>query len=565
MDRIARGLYRRFPRARGSLLRVGVLHVETWRGRRSRSTVIVGWALGLATLAACASAAEPAADALPAPTFADDTATSGLDHAYRGAFEHFVGGGVALFDCDDDGRPDLYVAGGSAPAALYRNDSDVGGELRFDVVRSAVTDLDAVTGAYPIDLDSDGQDDLVVLRRGRNEVLRGLGDCRFEPATETLGLDGGSAWTVAFSAMWESGAALPTLAFGNYLQLDREACDDSELVRPTGDRYATPVPLSPGFCTLSALFSDWGRSGRRDLRFSNDRHYYTDGQEQLWRIDPGAAPVLYDEADGWRPLQIWGMGIASQDVTGDGRPDVFLTSQGDNKLQVLAGDPGRPDYADEALRRGATAHRPFTGGDVLPSTAWHPEFGDVNNDGLADLLVTKGNVEAQPDHAALDPTNLLIGQLDGTFVEGAVDAGIVTFDRARGAALVDLNLDGLLDIVVVHRERPVRVWRNEGVADGPPGRWLAIRVRQDPPNVDAIGAWLDVRAGARTWTREITVGGGHAGGQLGWVHVGLGPSERAEVRVEWPDGEMGPWTEVAGDTFVEIDRQGDVVTWSPPR
>ena len=74
------------------------------------------------------------------------------------------------------------------------------------------------------------------------------------------------------------------------------------------------------------------------------------------------------------------MGIASEDVTGDGYPEVFLTSQGDNKLQTLADGPAHPAYEDIALPRGVTAHRPFAGGDVLPSTAWHAEFADVNND-----------------------------------------------------------------------------------------------------------------------------------------------------------------------------------------
>ena len=64
----------------------------------------------------------------------------------------------------------------------------------------------------------------------------------------------------------------------------------------------------------------------------------------------------YTEADGWRPLQIWGMGIASQDLTGDGHPEVFLTSQGDNKLQTLAAGAARPDVqghraAQRASRR----------------------------------------------------------------------------------------------------------------------------------------------------------------------------------------------------------------------
>ena len=99
---------------------------------------------------------------------------------------------------------------------------------------------------------------------------------------------------------------------------------------------------------------------------------------------------------------------------------------------------------------------------MLPSTAWHPEFEDVNNDGFVDLFVSKGNVEAQSGYATRDPSNLLIGQADGTFVEGAEAAGIVGFDRARGAALVDLNLDGMLDLVVVNRRVSVTVWRNVG-------------------------------------------------------------------------------------------------------
>ena len=79
------------------------------------------------------------------------------------------------------------------------------------------------------------------------------------------------------------------------------------------------------------LFSDWDRSGRRDLRVSNDRHYYSelgDGQEQLWRFAPGEAPRLYTADDGWVTVQIWGMGIGSYDVTGDGYPEAYLTSQG---------------------------------------------------------------------------------------------------------------------------------------------------------------------------------------------------------------------------------------------
>ena len=283
----------------------------------------------------------PSSTALGPPRFVDETAGSGVDHTYTGDFPYSVGGGVAVTDCDGDGRPDLYVAGGSAPAALYRNESTVGGALRFVKVADPVTDLTAVIGAYPLDVDGDGTVDLMVLRNGENVALRGLGDCRFERANETWGMAGGDAITTAFSATWEGPASLPTLAFGNYVadadtQDPDHLCADDELIRPAagGRRYDAPIPLTPSWCTLSMLFSDWDRSGRRDLRVSNDRHYYSDlsdGQEQLWRIAPGEAPRQYTAADGWKPVRIQGMGIGSYDVDGDGYPDVVPDEPGSER------------------------------------------------------------------------------------------------------------------------------------------------------------------------------------------------------------------------------------------
>jgi enediyne biosynthesis protein E4 len=528
--------------------------------RHCRARAVGLAAVGLGLAGGCGGSPDaPTAS----PHFVDDTPASGIDHRYTGDFQYYVGGGVAAFDCDEDGRADLFVAGGSGPAALYRNESTVGGALRFTRVESPATDSSAVTGAYPLDIDSDGHTDLAVLRVGEDVILRGDGRCGFERANEALGLDGGDEWTVAFSATWEGANELPTLAFGDYLAPDRQTCEDSRLLRPAapGDGYSTPLPLTPGHCTLSMLFSDWRRSGQRDLRVTNDRHYYRDGTDQLWRVAPGEAPRLYTEADGWRPLQIWGMGIASEDVTGDGYPEVFLTSQGDNKLQTLADGPAHPTYEDIALSRGVTAHRPFAGGDVLPSTAWHAEFADVNNDGFLDLFVAKGNVEDQPGYATRDPSNLLLGQADGTFVEGAEAAGIVRYERARGGALVDLNLDGMLDLVVVNREEPVSLWRNTGEDAG---NWVAFRLRQPAPNPDAIGSWVEVRVGDRTAVHEVSIGGGHAGGQLGWIHFGLGDADEAEVRVQWPDGETGPWMTLDAGEFAIIEREADsAIPWSP--
>ena len=86
------------------------MRTASWRCRQQRSVL----------LPACGGGGSSSA---PAPHFVDDTSASGIDHRYDGEFEYFVGGGVAAFDCDDDGRDELFLAGGSEPAALYHNDS----------------------------------------------------------------------------------------------------------------------------------------------------------------------------------------------------------------------------------------------------------------------------------------------------------------------------------------------------------------------------------------------------------------------------------------------------------
>jgi hypothetical protein len=548
-----------------------------------RSAAILGGVVLVAVVAGAGFAATrvfgpSGSAAMDPPHFVEEAVAAGIDHSYDGEFQYFVGGGVAAFDCDGDGLQDVYLAGGSSPAALYRNRSQVGGALRFERLADPATDFGAVAGAYPLDVDGDGVTDLAVLRVGESVILRGLGDCRFERANEALGLDGGDAWTAAFAATWEGDKELPTLAFGHYVGLDANGdatyeCPPNELVRPDPDGagYATPTPLAPGWCPLSMLFSDWSRSGRPDLRVSNDRHYYTDasgGEEQLWRMAPGEAPRLYTKADGWQTVRIWGMGIASQDVTGDGYPEVYLTSQGDNKLQTLAAGPATPDYKDIALVRGVTATTPFTGGDPLTSTAWHTQFEDVNNDSLMDLFVSKGNVDAQADMAMKDPTNLFLADSDGTFTEAADTAGILSFARGRGAAIADFNLDGMLDILEVNRRENVKLWRNVGWGSAdtpaPMGNWLGLRSSQPQPNGDAIGAWVEVKVGDRVVPREVTVGGGHASGQLGWIHFGLGSAPTAEVRVTWPDGEVGPWLPVTANGFATIERGAtQAVPWQP--
>jgi hypothetical protein len=506
------------------------------------------------------------------PSFVEETKSAGIDSVFQGEWEYMVGGGAASFDCNDDGYPEMLLAGGTAPAKFYRNQSTRGGPLKFAAEQSGL-ELDKVAGAYALDVDGDGVTDLVLLRVGENVVMRGLGGCKFERANEAWGFAGGDAWWTALAATWEKGAEWPTIAVGSYIDRTEEispwgSCTDNWLLRPAaGERkFAAPHALKPSFCPLSMLFTDWNRSGTPSLRVSNDREYYEGGQEQLWKVEPGKEPALYTAAEGWRLIRIWGMGIASYDLNFDGYPEYFLTSMADNRLQALAsiptdGTPPRPSYAEQALAKGVTAHRPYTGDDLRPSTAWHTQFEDVNNDGMVDLFIAKGNVWEMPDFAMKDPNNLLLQGADGNFVEAGDRAGVASMEVGRGAALADFNLDGLMDLVVVNRHSPAQLWRNTSTAAG---NWIEVKLTQQGANRDAVGAWLEVRCGnGLILRREVTVGGGHAGGVLGWHHFGLGSEATADVRITWPDGKAGEWEKVDVNQFYVVAPGQAAKVWTP--
>ena len=488
------------------------------------------------------------------PAMVEQAKSAGIIHTYDGPWEYFVGGGAASFDCNGDRMADLLIGGGTNPAKLFINRSTPGGDLKFAAanIDAEANELTKVLGAYPVNIDNDQYTDVVLLRLGENVILKGAADCSFSPANQIYSFDGANAWTTGFSAIWEKDKIFPTLAFANYV--DRTAagtpwgtCENNRLMRPADGKavadYSQSIALSPGYCALSALFTDWGNSGEPALRLANDRQYYRGGQEQLWRLAANGKPRQFTAGEGWRKLKIWGMGIAQTDLNGDGRPEYAITSMGDTMLQTLdvADIDEGPTYRDMAFDRQMTAHRPYVGGDVKPSTGWHVQFADFNNDAIADVFIAKGNVEAMPDFAAFDPDNMLLGGRHGKFHEKGQAAGIALNKIGRGAVVEDFNADGQLDLLVVNRKQNVSLFRNLGAntdwGHRPMGNWLRIEVDNGDVNTDAIGAKITVKTGNHSQTKTIQIGGGHASGQIGFAHFGLGVAERATIRIQWPNGE----------------------------
>ena len=373
--------------------------------------------------AGCSGAAAVVAPAMPRapspfPASSRKRRSAGINSVYAGEWEYMVGGGVATFDCNDDGFPDMLLAGGEAPAKFYRNASDARRRACISRRETSGLELDTVTGAYPLDIDSDGITDLVLLRVGENVVMRGLGDCRFERANEAWGFDGGDAWSTAFAATWEQGAQL---ADAGDRQLHRPQRRDfalgllhRQLAAPASRRWHSGAEIRRAAAAEAELL----RALDAVHRLEPVRHAVPARLQRprILRGRPGAAlarragqaACALHRRRRLEALAHLGHGHRQRRPRRRRLPGIFPDQHG----RQQAADAGRhpagrqaaaPTFKDVAFAKGVTAHRPYMGGDLRPSTAWHAQFEDVNNDGLVDLFIAKGNVAEMPDFATQRP------------------------------------------------------------------------------------------------------------------------------------------------------------------
>ena len=131
----------------------------------------------------------------------------------------------------------------------------------------------------------------------------------------------------------------------------------------------------------------------------------------------------------------------------------------------------------------------------------------------------------------------------------------------------DFNADGKLDLLVINREDVPSLFVNQGPLDAPSpaqglGNFLRVELSNGAVNPQGIGASISVKTGNRFQTKTVAIGGGHASGQMGFSHFGLGQADIAQVRVKWPHTGWSAPFQVFANTHVILDRETNSLrTW----
>ncbi len=536
------------------------------------------------------AATSPASAAAPAgPWFEEGARQAGIDFQMttghrpgKYLMPEIKGGGVGLLDYDGDGLLDIFCvqAGSLYPDAtnhpghkLYHND----GNWRFTDVteRAGVRGNGAFgMGCAVGDYNRDGRPDLYVTALGPNQLFRNNGDGTFTDVSEAAGVaDRGWGASAAFVDYDLDGHL--DLVVANYIRWSREI--EVECFSQ-GGRPDYCSPLNYKAPSMDSLFHNRG-----------------DGTFENVSVHAGL-----DKAYGY------GLGVVGADLTGDGRPDLYVANDATpNQLWVNQGDG---TFRDEAMMRGCAvnglgmseagmgialvdtlnrgvfdlfithlvgeANRLFLNNNgyfmdhVVPkgpgATSWpHTSFGvgffDFDHDGQLDAYIANGRVkrgmtDLDPNDEYAEPDTLLHGLGDGAFEEILPPGGTspTLLAAGRGAAFGDLDNDGDMDVVITNRDGPTHLLRNVA---GSRGRWILFRVL-DRRGVDAINALLRLESGPfRRW-QLVLPNQSYCSSNDPRVHFGLGTIERVErVVVRWPDGgeeTFGPFD--AGQ--IHVLRQG---------
>jgi hypothetical protein len=527
--------------------------------------------------------AAPPKPAGPPPVtirFEDRSAAAGLSYRWQipGArplnILQTIGNGAALLDCDGDGSLDVLLVG--PRLALYRGDGK--GGFREITQGSGLNALHGqFLGCAVGDYDNDGFPDLYLSGYRTGALLHNEGSRRFRDVSSTAGVPTQPWGTSCAFADLDGDGALD-LVIANYARFGQDPgipqlCTSHGIRTSCGPRYYTP--LKP------AIYRNLGR-GRFEALPPTQGPGSASGRGlgvALAAIDGSRFPTLAianDELPGdlLSPVNSarfagfrntaslagtsvdrqgnihGGMGTDWGDYDNDGRLDLLVTTfEKEPKNLYRATAPSA--FSDASAIAGLDP-------PTLNLVSFGCKFVDADNDGWLDLLIASGHVQdninqIDPSASYRQPTLILRSR--------PANSGLPVYQNVGGTA------GPFFKTPIVGRGVAVGDYDNDGRVDavvvdseGAPallhnesteaGHWLCVKLRGVKSSRDGLGALVTVKAGAASLLRHCHTDGSYLSASDSRVHFGLGDRTVIDsVTVRWPAG--------GTDTYhgIPIDRQ----------
>jgi hypothetical protein len=536
----------------------------------------------------CANICNPATYAQssqgPAPTgqkkiayFVDEAIKAGLNapNTFGGVdtkkyIIETTGTGVAIFDYDNDGWPDIFVVNGTTldPIAgqnqptnhLYHNNHD--GTFSDVTEKAELAHTGWGQGICVGDYDNDGHQDLFVTYYGKNVLYHNNGNGTFTDVSEKTHVAGNGAWSTGCAFVDYDRDGKLDLFVATYVDFDLKTAP-APGERPSCIWKGVPVMCGPRGLPWgkNMLFHNKGDGTFEDVttKANIDRtngHYGfsvssfdfdDDGWPDIYVACDSTPSILYhNNQDGtFTDVAVIagaafnedgkeqaGMGSTIGDYNGDGRLDIFKTNFSDDTATLYRNN-GDGTFDDVTFAAGLGLYTKYLG--------WGTMFLDVDNDGWPDLLLVNGHVYPEVDKQHLgsdyqEPRILYHNKGNGRFEDISANSGpgITTPRSGRGLAVGDLWNDGRMSAVVSNMNAPVSLLVNQ-VKSG--NHWMAFKTVGTKSNRDGIGARIRVKAGTRILIDEVRSGSSYDSNNDMRVHFGLGQTERLDwVEVRWPSG-----------------------------
>jgi hypothetical protein len=495
-----------------------------------------------------------------------------------------MAGGVAVFDFNGDGRPDIFFTNGADIATLkktspkyfnrlFRNDGN--GKFTDVTAQAGLTGTGFDIGAAVGDYDNDGHPDLFVLGVHGNTLYHNNGDGTFTDVTQKAGLDKwidpeyGPLWSEA--AVWVdvNNDGLLDLFIVNYLQWsysDQPKCVAQGIADYCHPRFYKGLPnqlfLNQGDGTFKDVSKEWGirdhvgkgmgvgmadydLDGKPDLFVTNDADYNFLFHNLGNKFDEVAFQTnvaLPEDA-----AFISGMGLDFRDFNNDGYPDIVFVALKAQTFPIYL-NTGKGDFAEVTTPSGMRA-------ESLESSGFGAAFYDFDNDGWKDIFVTRGHVAWHgPPGSVISQPNMVFRNLgaSGKWQALTSEAGFTdaTTGRHRGCAFGDFDGDGRIDAVTTGLNMDAELWMNRSPHAG---HWLDVALEGVKSNRDGIGARIKVVTKAGVQYNHQTSSVCYASSSLGPVHFGLGAEASAStVEITWPSGIVQTLKNVPADQVLKV-------------